>query len=77
MTGEPGGGAASGKPRVRAVFQQETGADGKPINPFKPTKENPSERAEEESRAGKKSPAHQTGTAPRRHRTGNAKPLKV
>ena len=40
MDEERGSGAAAGKTqhRIRAVFQQETGKDGKPLNPFNATK---------------------------------------
>ena len=48
------GAAAAGKPRIRAIFQQETGADGKPINPLSATKANPSSE-----------PKKHTGTAPK------------
>ncbi len=34
----PGAAAAGKQHRIRAVFQQETGKDGKPINPFDDTK---------------------------------------
>lgn len=43
---EEAGAAASGKRRIRAVFQQETGSNGKPINPFDDTKKNASEPAQ-------------------------------
>lgn len=48
------GAASAGKPRIRAIFQQETGADGKPINPLSAPKANPSSE-----------PKKNTGTAPK------------
>lgn len=41
VTGETEGAGVgpSGKPRVRAIFQQQTGADGKPVNPLNPSAE--------------------------------------
>lgn len=42
LTGEASQGTAStGKPRIRAVFQQETGPDGKPLNPLSAPKKEP------------------------------------
>ena len=41
VQGEPGTGTTpSGKTRIQAVFQQETGADGKPVTPLGDTKKN-------------------------------------
>jgi lipopolysaccharide export system protein LptA len=60
------GAAAAAKPRIRAIFQQETGADGKLINPLNPlstTKATPSSEPKKAQPAKKATPA-KPATAP-------------
>ena len=58
------GATATGKPRIRAIFQQETGADGKPINPLSATKANPSSEPKKNAHPAKKTPPAKPATAP-------------
>ena len=58
------GAAAAGKPRIRAIFQQETGADGKPINPLSATRANPSSEPKKNTQPAKKAPPAKPATAP-------------
>ncbi len=62
------GSAATGKPRIRAIFQQETGADGKLINPLSAPKANPSSEPKKNtgtaSKPAKKAPPAKPATAP-------------
>jgi lipopolysaccharide export system protein LptA len=60
------GAAAAAKPRIRAIFQQETGADGKllnPLNPLSTTKATPSSEPKKAQPAKKATPA-KPATAP-------------
>jgi lipopolysaccharide export system protein LptA len=57
------GSAAGGKPRIRAIFQQETGADGKPINPLSATKPTPSGEPKK-TQPAKKAPPAKPAAAP-------------
>ena len=58
------GAAATAKPRIRAIFQQETGADGKPINPLSATKANPSSEPKKNTQPAKKARPAKPATAP-------------
>jgi lipopolysaccharide export system protein LptA len=58
------GAAAAGKPRIRAIFQQETGADGKLINPLSAPRAIPSSEPKKNTQPAKKAPPAKPATAP-------------
>jgi lipopolysaccharide export system protein LptA len=58
------GAAAAGKPRIRAIFQQETGPDGKLISPLSATKASPSSEPRKHTRPAKKAPPAKPAAAP-------------
>jgi lipopolysaccharide export system protein LptA len=63
VTSEPGPGeAASAKPRVRAVFQQEKGPDGKQVNPF-------ADKSDKKKNAGAAPPPARKPTPPQQNAT--------
>ncbi|MGO9364756.1 MAG: LptA/OstA family protein [Rhodomicrobium sp.] len=56
---EPGTAAAGKQHRIRAVFQQETGKDGKPVNPFDDTKPKGAAATQPAASSQKPAPAQQ------------------
>jgi lipopolysaccharide export system protein LptA len=62
VVNEAAGTASSG--RIRAVFQQETGAAGKPINPLANTKQKGAPDPQQAAPAQNAAPPHQTAPSP-------------
>jgi lipopolysaccharide export system protein LptA len=70
VTGETEGAGVgpSGKPRVRAIFQQQTGPDGKPVNPLNPSAE-PKKTSPAEPKKNAGTPAKKTAAPPKQNAT--------